>query len=89
MQTPSPQLNGQAPQSGMQSHISIQEQTGTDRPVGISALYRKLCSKFDDPHKAEHEMMECLGRMLWEAQRSNLPPDEQQYLDALRRLAGE
>ena len=30
--------------------------------------------------------MECLGRMLWEAQSANRMPDEAAYLDCIRRL---
>jgi len=31
--------------------------------------------------------MECLGRMLWEAQRSALPPDGEAYVECVRRRA--
>jgi hypothetical protein len=37
--------------------------------------------------EAEHRMMEALGRALWEAQRAARLPDEQAYLEDLRRLA--
>ena len=39
-------------------------------------------------HHAEHRMIDCLAQILWEAQSSNQPPDEKQYLENLRRLAG-
>ncbi len=67
----------------MGMHISLQEQISADRPAGISALYRKLTKKTGDPHASEHRMMECLGQVLWEAQRSNRMPDEQAYLACL------
>ncbi|HEB96172.1 MAG TPA: DUF1841 family protein [Sedimenticola thiotaurini] len=67
-------------------HISLQEQVGTDRPAGITLLYRRLVMKTGDPHQAEHRMMECLGRMLWEAQRAGRMPDEAAYLACVRRL---
>ena len=67
-------------------HISLQEQVGTDRPAGITLLYRQLVMKTGDPHQAEHRMMECLGRMLWEAQRAGRMPDEAAYLACVRRL---
>ena len=31
-------------------------------------------------------MIDCLAEALWEAQRSNRPPDEAAYLERLRRL---
>ncbi|MEJ1298147.1 MAG: DUF1841 family protein [Candidatus Sedimenticola sp. (ex Thyasira tokunagai)] len=72
----------------MGMHISLQEQISTDRPSGIGTLYQQLVSRCGDPHDAEHKMMECLGRMLWEAQRANRMPDEQAYLQCLRNLTG-
>jgi hypothetical protein len=38
-------------------------------------------------HEAQHEAMECLGRMLWEAQRSGRPPDGEAYIECVRRRA--
>jgi hypothetical protein len=35
---------------------------------------------------AEHRMMEALGRALWDAQRAGRLPDENAYLEELRRL---
>lgn len=72
----------------MGMHISLQEQVATDRPPGIRQLYQQVVRQVGDDHEAEHRMMECLGRMLWEAQRENRLPDEQAYLRCLRRLAG-
>ncbi|WP_428603485.1 DUF1841 family protein [Sedimenticola sp.] len=71
----------------MGMHISLQEQIGTDRPTGIRQLYQKVVMQAGDRHQAEHRMMECLGKMLWEAQRDNRMPDEQAYLDCIRVLA--
>ena len=38
-------------------------------------------------HAAQHEVMECLGEMMWTSQRSGLPPDGEAYLDCVRRRA--
>ena len=70
----------------MAMHISLLEQVSTDRPPGIGELYRRLCRRLGDEHAAEHQLMECLGRMLWEAQSANRMPDETAYLDCIRRL---
>jgi len=67
-------------------HVSLREQLGTDRPRGIAALYQQLSRRAADPHQAEHWLMECLGQILWEAQRANQMPDEQAYLECARRL---
>jgi len=69
----------------MGMHITLREQAGTDRPAGIRAIHQKLVSK-NGAHEAEHAMMECLGQTLWNAQRNNQPPDEDAYLDCLRKL---
>lgn len=70
----------------MGMHITLAEQLGGDRPAGIRDLYRTLADRSGDTHAAEHQMMECLGRILWEAQRSGQLPDENEYLACLKRL---
>ena len=67
-------------------HLGIREQVATDRPAGIAKLYRDLASRTGDPHTAEHQMIECLAETLWEAQSQNRAPDEERYLERLRRL---
>jgi len=67
-------------------HISLQEQLATDRPNGIALLYKQLVMQTGDTHTAEHQLMECLGRMLWEAQRAGRMPDEAAYLGCVRML---
>ncbi|MFO8004876.1 DUF1841 family protein [Thioalkalivibrio sp.] len=68
-------------------HLSIREQAGTDRPPGIRDIHRNLSARHG-AMEAEHRMIECLGRALWEAQRAGRQPDEAAYLDCLRRLGG-
>ena len=72
----------------MSMHIAIQEQLSTNRPQDIQNIYSQLCRRFDGEHEAEHQMMECLGKMMWEAQRNNTLPDEDHYLECLRSLIG-
>lgn len=71
----------------MGMHIALREQVATDRPAGIADITRKLLLRYRDSHEMEHHMMESLGRVLWEAQRNNTPPDEQSYMESLRQLA--
>ena len=71
----------------MGMHMAIREQVSTDRPAGIAALYQSLLVKHGaDRHAVEHLMHECLGEILWTAQRDALPPDQETYLECLRRL---
>jgi hypothetical protein len=67
-------------------HIAIQEQLSSNRPAGILSLYQGLCQRFGDSHTAAHQMMECLGQTLWEAQRKHREPDAALYLQRLERL---
>lgn len=69
----------------MAMHISIQEQLSTKRPTGIEELHQSMLQKIKDPHETEHVMMECLGKMLWEAQTQNKMPDESDYLSCLTK----
>jgi hypothetical protein len=67
-------------------HLAIREQVATDRPVGIAAIHQRLVSRLGDVHAAEHAMLEPLAETLWEAQRNARTPDEQDYLQRLRRV---
>lgn len=71
----------------MGMHLAVREHVATDRPAGIRAAFATLAQRLGDAHAAEHEVFECLGAALWEAQRSGQPPDEQRYLDCVRRRA--
>jgi Domain of unknown function (DUF1841) len=68
-------------------HLSISEQCSIDQPPGIRQAVELLAARRDDLHAAHHEVMECLGTMLWESQRSGRPPDGQAYIDQVRRRA--
>jgi len=69
----------------MGMHIALREQAAADRPPGVKAIHQKLLTQ-KGWHKAEHDMMECLGQSLWSAQRNNQLPDEAAYLDCLKKL---
>jgi hypothetical protein len=81
------------PESGQQNpflhmglHLAIREQVATNRPQGIAAIHTALSKRLQSPHDAEHAMLEPLAETMWEAQRSARPPDEQAYLERLRKL---
>ena len=67
-------------------HIALKEQASSDRPLGIKKIIKKIMSKSNSIHDAEHRMMECLGQILWEAQRSNSVPDDDKYLEFLNKI---
>jgi len=68
-------------------HLSISEQIAIDQPVGIRPAFDALAARLGSAHAAQHEVMECLGTMLWEAQRGGRPPDGAAYVDCVRRRA--
>ena len=79
-----PEMGETNPFLHMAMHISIQEQLSTKRPFGIEQIHQSMLKKIKDPHETEHVMMECLGKMLWEAQSQNRAPDENDYLGCLK-----
>ncbi len=68
-------------------HLSIEEQCSIDQPQGIRQAVALLAARRGSLHDAHHEVMECLGEMIWTSQRSGLPPDGLAYLQAVRRRA--
>ncbi|WP_342129521.1 DUF1841 family protein [Hydrogenophaga sp. OTU3427] len=68
-------------------HLSISEQCSIDQPPGIRQAVELLVARRDSLHDAHHEVMECLGEMLWESQRSGRPPDGHAYLERVRARA--
>jgi hypothetical protein len=70
----------------MGMHISLREQLATDRPAGIRRIYQTQLARSGDAHAVEHQMMECLGQALRDAQRAGTLPDEQTYWNCLRHL---
>jgi len=67
-------------------HLAVREQIATDRPPGIAALFNAILVKTGESHATEHKVIDCLAETLWEAQSSNAMPDEEAYLERLRRL---
>ena len=74
-------------------HLSLEEQASIDQPPGIRALLEALQRRHGDRHGAAHEAMECLGQILWQAQRGTLSADmpavNEAYIECLRRRLGQ
>lgn len=68
-------------------HLSISEQCSIDQPAGIRQAVELLAARRGDLHAAHHEVMDCLGQMLADAQARGTPPDGQAYLACVRRRA--
>ncbi len=68
-------------------HLSIAEQLAIDQPPGIRAAVERLTRTTGSLHDAHHEAMECLGEMLWTAQRNAAPPDGESYVRCVERRA--
>ncbi len=66
-------------------HLSIAEQISIDQPPGIRAAFTALAHRLGSEHEAHHQMMECLGEMIWNSQRSGLPPDGAAYIECVKR----
>lgn len=79
-----------APESGATNpflhiffHIGIREQISIDQPAGVRAAHVALTQKRGGAHEAEHDMMDCLAEMIWQAQRNKCAPDAAVYLQCL------
>ncbi len=68
-------------------HLSLSEQMSIDQPRGVRAALQSLAARRGGLHEAMHLAMEALGEMLWESQRSGLPPDAERYVERLQRWA--
>lgn len=69
-------------------HLAISEQLSIDQPPGLRAHFGALSARLGSEHAAAHEVMECLGEVLWHAERNRRPPDGAAYLECVARRAG-
>jgi Domain of unknown function (DUF1841) len=80
-----PEMGETNPFLHLSLHLSISEQLSVDQPPGVKAAYARLVSRLGDAHGAQHEAMDCLAEMLWQAQRSGQTPDARAYLECVER----
>ncbi|MDQ7979321.1 DUF1841 family protein [Paraburkholderia sp. SARCC-3016] len=83
----SPERGQTNPFLHLSMHLAISEQLSIDQPPGIRAAHDRLAARRGSTHDAQHEIMECLGETIWEAQRTNTPPDTDAYLQRIERRA--
>ena len=68
----------------LQMHLAIEEQVSIDQPPGIRAAVDALAAKRGSRHDALHDVMDCLGEVIWQAQRNGTGFDNARYLDCIR-----
>jgi len=66
-------------------HLAVAEQLAIDQPPGIRAEFDRIKLARGDEHAALHAVLECLGEVLWTAQRHSTQPDARLYLACLDR----
>ncbi|UCE31042.1 MAG: DUF1841 family protein [Burkholderiales bacterium] len=66
-------------------HLAIAEQLSIDQPPGLRPAFEALRERLGSEHAAAHEVMECLGQVVWEAQRNSTVPDGLAYVECVRR----
>ena len=64
-------------------HLTLIEQISINQPTGIKDSFYKLCKKYGTEHEAFHQLIDCLGEMLWQAQKYKSAPDVNLYLDCI------
>ena len=84
----SPEAGQPNPFLHLQLHLAIAEQLAVDRPQGVRAEIERLAKRAKGDaalHDALHDALECLGEVIWQAQRNGTEPDTAAYLECLRR----
>jgi len=80
-----PESGGVNPFLHLSLHLAIAEQLSIDQPPGIREQYERIRLARGDEHPAQHAVLECLGEVLWNAQRHGTAPDAALYLACLTR----
>jgi Domain of unknown function (DUF1841) len=66
-------------------HLAIEEQVSIDQPPGIRSAVEKLAARRGSMHDAQHDVMDCLAEVIWQAQRNRAGFDNATYLQCLDR----
>jgi uncharacterized protein DUF1841 len=66
-------------------HLAVAEQLAIDQPIGVAERFERLRRRSGSEHEALHDVVECLGEILWRALRAGTAPDERLYLECLQR----
>ena len=66
-------------------HLAIEEQLSIDQPPGLRGAFEALLARRSDRHAALHDVLECLGERMWNAQKSQSAPDGTVYVECVRK----
>jgi hypothetical protein len=80
-----PEAGAMNPFLHLSLHLAVAEQLSIDQPPGIAREFERLRAARGNEHDALHVLIECLGEVLWQAQRHGTPPDAALYLSCLQR----
>lgn len=81
------ETDGVNPFLHMGLHLGLREQIATERPSGITGIYKQLVELHQGDYlNVEHGMMHCLAMVMQQAQVDRKEPDIQGYLRMLRDL---
>lgn len=69
-------------------HLAIHEQVSINQPPGIRPAYEQLRAQLGE-HEAEHVLLECLGEIIWRAQREGGAMDAMAYVESIQRRASQ
>lgn len=67
-------------------HLTIVEQVGANRPIGMKDHFERLMKKHQDKTIVEHKMIDCLARILVENFKNPNESHEDKYLESIARL---
>ncbi len=85
----SPEAGETNPFLHLAMHLAIAEQLAVDQPAGIRTRYQRLLQQHGEAMAAQHDIMECLAEMIWQAQRHETAFDAVAYLRCLDGKLGE
>ena len=85
----SPERGQTNPFLHLSMHLAITEQLSIDQPKGIRRAHERLVARMGSTHDAQHAIMECLGQVIWDAQRTNTTPDTDAYLALIEQRASK
>ena len=69
----------------MSLHLSILEQISINQPIGIAAIYEALKIKHQNEIDAQHDILECLAEVIWQAQQNHTDLDAARYLQLMQQ----
>ena len=80
-----PEMGDVNPFLHLSLHLAVAEQLAIDQPPGIRAQFDRIRAKTGDEHAALHAVLDCLGEVVWSAQRHGTGPDPTLYIECLER----